>query len=522
MRTFDYIIIGAGPAGCVMAKTLSDDKTVSVLLLEAGGNDDGDPLIQAANSNLYAHFPEYFWFGQSVPQAGVNGRDFALTGGRTRGGGSSVNGEMYVRPTPFVLKQWERAGGEQWSPKNVTEAFVELERYNGEEVREGIHGRKGILDIRRNYPQPPRFLDKFTAAFEEASGYDAIEDYNDPQTPIGPFKGWQLYQKPDGKRASASVVFLSEDVVGADGAGVGGRKLTVMDRSTAVRILFDDQKRATGVRYIHDGESAEAHAARKVIVCAGLHSAALLMQSGIGPREVLEKADVPVLCDNQNVGRNLADDACVGAVISMNPDDYEEMVKKDPNARVHGGAFLPAPDGSGEKNERCIQVIVTGASREALRLSVLCVNPKSRGTLAIQSADPLKAVLGDFGFLSNKSDIRTLMDTLRNYIAPFAEALNEKDASYRLISPSAEILADDGKLEDYIKSSFLHTYHDQCSLRMGSESEGAVNGWGEVHGVRNLIVADASVIPYHMDGNTSSCAYLIGYVIAKHLRDGEV
>ena len=518
-QTYDYVVIGSGPAGCVMAKTLSDDNNASVLLLEAGGNDDANPLIQAANSNLYAHFPEFFWFGQSIPQAAVDGRDFALTGGRTRGGGSSVNGEMYVRPSPYVLRQWEKVGGAQWSPENVTREFVELERYNGRVGRPDIHGTAGLLDIRQNYPDPPGFINKITAAFEKATGLAAVEDYNDPMTPLGPFKRWQLYQKKDGNRASASIAFLSEDVVDSDGMGVDGRRLTVQDRATAVRIVFDADKRAVGVRYILDGGTTDATATKKVIVCAGLRSAELLMHSGIGPKDVLEKAGVPLVYDSPNIGFHLADDACISATISMNASDYAEMVRSDPNARVHAGAFLPAPDGSGERNERCIQVIVTAASPEAIHLSILCVNPKSTGTLKIQSSDPLKIMLGDFGFLREDRDMNILMRTLRKYIAPMAKALGNIDPAYRLVHPSAEELADDNRLKAYIRTSFLHTYHDQSALRMGSKADGVVNGWGEVYGVKDLIVADASIIPYHMDGNTSACAYLTGYTIAKHLKD---
>lgn len=516
-QAYDYIIVGTGPAGCVTAKTLSDDFRASVLLLEAGGNDDADPLITNADSNLYGHFPEYFWFGQSVPQMTVDGRDFALTGGRTRGGGSSVNGEMYVRPSPFVLRKWMKAGGPQWSPEKVTRTFVELERFNGKAAGTKVHGTRGPLDIRQNYPDTPTFIEKFTSALEMATGCNAVQDYNDPDTPVGPFKSWQLYQKPDGSRASASVAFLPPDVVDADGYGVDGRKLTVLDRSTAVRIRISPGNRAVGVSYIKDGEPAGAIAARKVIVCAGgLRSAELLMHSGIGPAEVLEKAGVPVHCNSLHVGRHLAGDACISAVISMNPDDYREMVKRDPNAKVHGGAFLPAPYG-GDKKERSIQVIVTQASEQAIHLSILCVNPKSRGSLRIQSSDPLKVMLGDFGFLSNYEDMQTLMDTLRKYIAPMAELLHKADPAYRLISPSPQVLADDEKLRAYIRKSFMHTYHDQGALRMGNEEDGVVNGWGEVHGVKDLVVADTSIIPYHTDGNTSACAYLTGYMIAKHL-----
>lgn len=517
-NTFDYIIVGSGPAGCVMAKTLSDDGTTSVLLLEAGSNDDNDPLIQDPNTNLYAHFPTYFWPGQSIPQANVKGRDFPITGGRTAGGGSSVNGEMYVRPTPFVLDQWAKLAGSQWAPKKATEAFKELENYLGTSDNPDVRGTEGPLNIRQNYPEGTTLVDKVTTAFEEATGYQAVQDYNNPQTPIGPFKSWQLYQKPDGKRASASVSFLQQP---AAEAAMDKRNLTLCFGATATKVLFDEEKQATGVRYIERGVAKEARATKKVIVCAGIHSAKLLMHSGVGPKDVLTEAGVDVIADNPHVGRHQINDTYVGALLTVNTSDIEELAGKDPYAKVHSGAFFPAPNVTEETNERSIQVIVTGATPQALFLSVLCINPHSSGTLKIQSDDPLKIMLGDFGFFTDERDVDTLMAALRTYIEPMARKLNEIDPAYQLISPTAEMLADDEKLRGYVLDSFIHTYHDQCSLRMGEEDNAAVDGWGEVYGVKDLIVADASIIPYHMDGNTSACAYLIGHTIAKHLAETE-
>lgn len=516
-KTYDYIIVGSGPAGSVMAKTLSDDGATSVLLLEAGANNDDDPLIQDPNANLYQHFPEYFWEdGRSVPQKGVKDKDFPLTGGRTAGGGSSVNGEMYVRPTPFILERWSKIAGSQWGPAEATKNFAELENYLGIIGSPEIHGTEGLLDIRQHYREVPALVDKMTAAFEQSTGHAAIEDYNDPTTPIGPFRRWQLYQKPDGQRASASVSFLEPAMAEARNRK---RSLDVRFESTAMKILFDEKKRATGVRFLERGEQREARASKKVIVCAGIHSAKLLMLSGVGPKQELAEAGIDPIADNQHVGRHLADDAHAGAVLSVNPDDVAELAEKDPNAKIHGGAFLPSPFDKGEPNERAIQIMATGVTPQMMYLSVLCVNPESRGTLKVQSADPLKTMLGDFGFLTDDRDVETLMAALRTYVAPMAEKMHGLDSAYRLVSPAPEVLADDDKLSDYVRGSFIHTYHDQCSVRMGAEAGAAVNGWGEVFGVDGLVVADASIIPYHMDGNTSACAYLIGYTIAKHLAE---
>lgn len=398
---------------------------------------------------------------------------------------------MYVRPTPFVLKQWEKAGGPQWSPENATRSFQELENYHGQAADPNVRSTKGRLSIRQNYHEVPGLVKKLVSSYEKALGYPEIQDYNDPKTPVGPFSRWQLYQYPDGRRASASAAFLSDDVVSPEGKGANGRQLTVKYQATAAKVLFDNNKRAKGVRYIQAGETAEAIANKKAIVCAGLHSTQLLMLSGIGPREVLEAAGVETVYANPNVGAHLADDSCTNAVFSVNPKDIEELAQKDPNAKIHSGAFLPAPGIKGETNERSIQIMATGAMPQALYFSILCVNPKSCGNLKIQSSDPLKIMLGDFGFLTEDEDVETLMAALRAYIVPMARELEKADPAYKLLSPSPDVLADDQKLRRYVIDSFIHTYHDQCALPMGTEQDGVVDGWGEVYGVKDLVVADA-------------------------------
>lgn len=250
--TFDYIIVGTGPAGAVIAKTLSDHKEVSVLVLEAGGNNDKDTPIRDSTFALELEeqfFPQYFWQGEGVPQEELDERAFEWTTGRLLGGGSSINGEQYVRPTSAVFWEWEKLLGPLWSPRRAISRFKKLEKYNGETDDLNARGFNGRIDIRQAPVNPTSMAEKLTTAIERATGYPEILDYNDPKTPLGPFTRWQLYQNPKGRRESSSTAFLSPDIMTPSGRGVNGRKLKVFFNSTALRVLFD-KKRATGVEFL--------------------------------------------------------------------------------------------------------------------------------------------------------------------------------------------------------------------------------------------------------------------------------
>lgn len=517
---FDYIIVGTGPAGAVIAKTLTDDKKTSVLLLEAGENNDKDKPIRdsAFAPDLEEQFSQkYFWQGLGVPQEGLDDRAFEWTTGRLLGGGSSINGEQYVRPTSAVLREWSKLLGPLWSPRRASLRFKSLEKYNGQSANPRLRGSHGRIDIRQAPRNPTTMAAKLAAAIEQATGYPEILDYNDPRTPLGPFTRWQLYQDRDGTRENSSRAFLSSDVMLPNGRGARGRKLQVFFRTTALRVLFL-HKRAMGVELLKEGKRLSAFARKKVILSAGINSAQLLMLSGIGPADALQRAGIPVVFDNPNVGKKLRNHTLNFASFTTNPSDHA-LPPNDPNALYTGGAFLPDPSGK-NPNRRAVQLI--GMSADGLlNLAIIFLRPKSRGSIKIQNNDPLKIVLADEGFLSNPDDMESVKNIYRIYIKDIAAQLEAIDPSYRLVSPTLDVLDDDARLEAFIKQNFDHNHHQQGSLRMAPLSRGGVvDRRGAVHGVKDLIVADASIIPFTVDGNTSAAAYLIGYTIARKMRTG--
>ncbi|MDF2699835.1 MAG: dehydrogenase [Haloplasmataceae bacterium] len=513
---YDYIVVGTGPAGAVIAKTLTDDKINSVLVLEAGENNDRDNAISDSTTSLKNFFPQYFWQGETIPHEGLNGKSFEWTTGRLLGGGSSIYGEQYVRPTSHVFRKWESLTSVLWSPSLAIRNFIELENYNGDTNNLNIHGYNGRINIRMTPKEPTTLSKKLVLAMEQATGFKTILDYNDPQTPLGPFHSWQLFQKLDGRRESSSTAFLSTDIMTPNGYGVKGRKLRVSFKSTALRIIFNENRDAIGIEFLKEGKFTRAFANKKVIISAGINSAQLLMISGIGPYYDLRKAGITIVFDNPSVGKYLINHTVNSATFTTNQEDISGL-SSDPNALYTGGAFLPTPLSGEDQSERSIQLIGS-VSDGILTLIMIYLLPKSQGSIRIQNNDPLKIVLADEGFLINPSDLEVIKSVYKSYIVNIASKLFSIDSAYQIISPTIDIINDDAKLEEFIKDNFGHAHHQQSSLKMAPLNKGGVvDPCGRVYGVNNLIVADASIIPSTVDGNTAAAAFLIGYTIAKQL-----
>lgn len=517
--TADYVVIGMGAAGAGVAKLLSDDPSISVIGIEAGANHDHDEPIKDPTfaPTLEDDFdPQYFYQLNQVVQEDAGGATFNYVTGRLLGGGSSINGMQYVRGTPQLYDRWQALLGKSWSTNSILQAFKSIEKYNGDTPNPAARGYRGPVDIRQAPMKPTSMATKFVQATAEATDFDEIMDYNNPQTPMGPFTRWQLFQKPNGNRESSSTAYL-EPVLNGDFKGKGDRQLQILVNTTALRILFQGKK-AIGVKILQDGKFGTVYARKKVIVCAGIYSPWLLQRSGIGPKDLLNRVGVKVVHHNPNVGQNLVNQFITTAVFTANPNDVG-VPADDPNALYVGGAFLPDPTPPIDRNRRGFQFIGISPQPGTFVIAMILLDPKSRGNVQIQSGDPFQIPLVDDGAFSNPDDLNSFKNAYKTYIKNIAEQLHALDSQYNLIIPSLEVINDDQALEEFILANIDHTHHWSGTCRMAPLHQGGVvDRHGNVYGVKRLVVADDSIAPFIPDGNTAGCAFMIAKKIVQDIR----
>ena len=253
-------------------------------------------------------------------------------------------------------------------------------------------------------------------------------------------------------------------------------------------------------------------AKKNIIVCAGIMSPSFLLHSGIGPECDLEKIGIPVVFNNLNVGRHISNQPLIIVTLSSNPDD---MGTQRLNDLYVGGAFLPDP--SVTSTARSIQLIGMNPSKGIMNIIIIPLFPKSTGFVEIFSSDPLASPVTNMNYLENPDDMATLKAAIRQ-VGLIANQMNHIDSSYKLLDPDPSILLDDIKLENFIRNNLSQNHHWRGSNIMGRDSSNAVvSPSGHVFGVKNLIVADASVLPTQVDGNTSAATYIVANIIVNKL-----
>ncbi|MEZ5929786.1 MAG: choline dehydrogenase [Parvularculaceae bacterium] len=515
---FDYVIVGAGSAGCALASRLTEDPNVRVAILEAGGKDK-DPLIHAPIG--FAFFPDWSpvnWRFDTAPQKHLNNRVCFQPRGRVLGGSSSINAMIYIRGTPSDYDGWAKLGCEGWSWNDVLPYFKKAE--DQQHGASDLHGKGGPLtvsDLRYHNPLCDTFLD---AARELQLPF--TDDFNGPKQ-----EGMGYYQvtQRGGQRCSAAVAYLHPAMTRSN--------LTVISDAHAERITFEG-KRATGVRYRRKGVSETVTAKREVIVSAGaFQSPQLLMLSGVGPADHLAKNGINVVADVPEVGLNLQDHLdYILLRKTRSPDSIGMSLpfimrafssfnayrkrKEGPftSNLAEAGGFLKTDPSLADPDIQLhfIPGLVDDHGRKkhpggGYSCHVCVLRPKSRGSVRLQSPDPLAPPLIDPNFLSDEDDLHRLLKGARIVERILdAPAFKPVDGEQMYVSrgaPDEEIIADIRARSDTI-------YHPVGTCRMGADAGAVVDPACRVNKVTGLRVIDASIMPTLVGGNTNAPSIMIG------------
>jgi choline dehydrogenase-like flavoprotein len=518
----DYIVVGGGSGGCVLAARLSEDPSVSVALLEAGGNNDG--VLNRVPTGAAVHIVgrnAYNWAFSTVPQPGFAGRQGYQPRGRGLGGSSSINAMVYLRGQREDYEDWVAAGATGWGWNDVLPYFRRSEN-NERTGADAFHGRGGplnVADLRSPHP--------FAAMFIEAAQQAGLPRNDDFAGETQEGVGWYQVTQKNGERWSVARAYLD--------AARGRSNLTIETNAFATQVLFDG-KRAIGVRFEQGGQTRELRARREVLLTAGaLQTPQLLMVSGVGPGEHLREFGITTIADLP-VGDNLQDhpDIIVNRrvdntdLLGLSPVGAWKLMREIGRWRrerrgvltsnfAEAGAFVRTLPDQARPDLQLHFVIgmVDNHNRtfhwgHGMSCHSCPLRPKSRGTLRLDSASMRDAPLIDPRFLSHEDDVETLVRGFKLVRRIFAQPVF---APFGGGDPARELYYADIRTDDEIRGAIrAHAdtiYHPVGTCRMGTDDRAVVDPQLRVRGVEGLRVIDASVMPTLVSGNTNAPVVMI-------------
>lgn len=520
---YDYIIVGAGSAGCVLANRLTEDAHTQVLLLEAGGPDQAKEIhIPAAFSKLFRTAHDWAYFTEEQPH--LHHRKLYWPRGKLLGGSSSMNAMIYIRGNRANYDEWERLGNEGWSFADVLPYFKKAEKQaRGASEYHGTGGPLNVCDLRHVNP--------LSRAFVEAGvelGFARNDDFNGSQQEGVGF--YQVTQK-NGKRHSTAAAYLRP--------AMQRKNLTVQTQAHATRVIFDRQ-RAVGVTYVRDGKQTDARAAREVILSGGaVNSPQLLLLSGMGPADHLQSLCIDVVMDLPGVGQNLQDHLATGVAyactqplslasaerlsnilnyllfshgpLTSNVAEAGGFVRIRPAAPVPDLQFHFAPvyfmDHGFQKVEG-----------HGFTIGPTLLYPKSRGTIQLHSSDPFAPPLIQPNYFADEADLKLLVEGIKlarrfgqtKAFAPFCGGET---------APGAQVQSD-AEIAEAIRGNVQTLYHPVGTCKMGNDPLAVVDAQLRVHGIEGLRVVDASIMPTIVGGNTNAPTIMIAEKAAALIRAG--